>query len=60
MQLPKGDAGRESLCEELEQQAKEKLADYKRPKPISLVEGLPRNAAGSFSRRAAGRVRREG
>jgi fatty-acyl-CoA synthase len=45
-----GAAG-ESLRDELEEHAREKLADYKRPKHIFFVEDLPRNAAGKILKR---------
>jgi fatty-acyl-CoA synthase len=49
--VPKKDAEREDLREELEAHAKEKLADFKRPKHIFFVEDLPRNAAGKILKR---------
>ena len=45
------DADQETLREELEEHAKEKLADFKRPKHIFFVEDLPRNAAGKILKR---------
>jgi fatty-acyl-CoA synthase len=45
-----GAAG-ENLRDELEAHAREKLADYKRPKHIFFVEDLPRNAAGKILKR---------
>lgn len=49
--VPKEDADRENLREKLEEHAKEKLADFKRPKHIFFVEDLPRNAAGKILKR---------
>ena len=49
--VPKEDVEGESLREELEEHAKAKLADYKRPKHIFFVEDLPRNAAGKILKR---------
>ncbi len=49
--VPKEDAAGENLREELEEHAREKLADYKRPKHIFFVEDLPRNAAGKILKR---------
>jgi len=49
--VPKEGAEVENLREELEEHAKEKLADYKRPKHIFFVEDLPRNAAGKILKR---------
>ena len=49
--LPKEDADQENLREEPEEHAKEKLADFKRPKHIFFVEDLPRNAAGKILKR---------
>ena len=49
--VPKDDAEGENLREELEEHAREKLADYKRPKHIFFVEHLPRNAAGKILKR---------
>ena len=45
------DADQGTLREELEEHAKEKLADFKRPKHIFFVEDLPRNAAGKILKR---------
>jgi fatty-acyl-CoA synthase len=49
--VPKEDVEGESLREELEEHARAKLADYKRPKHIFFVEDLPRNAAGKILKR---------
>ena len=49
--VPMEDADRENLREELEEHAKERLADFKRPKHIFFVEDLPRNAAGKILKR---------
>ena len=48
--VPKEDAAG-ALREELEEHAKEKLADFKVPKHIFFVEDLPRNAAGKILKR---------
>ena len=45
------DADAENLREELEEHARGKLADFKRPKHIFFVEDLPRNAAGKILKR---------
>ncbi len=45
------DADAENLREELEERARGKLADFKRPKHIFFVEDLPRNAAGKILKR---------
>jgi fatty-acyl-CoA synthase len=47
----KEDAEGENLREELEEHAREKLADFKRPKHVFFVEDLPRNAAGKILKR---------
>lgn len=49
--VPKEDADQENLREELEQHARKKLANFKRPKHIFFVEDLPRNAAGKILKR---------
>lgn len=51
MVVPREGAETENLREELEEHAKEKLADFKRPKHIFFVEDLPRNAAGKILKR---------
>jgi fatty-acyl-CoA synthase len=45
------DADAENLREELEEHARGKLADFKRPKHIFFVGDLPRNAAGKILKR---------
>jgi acyl-coenzyme A synthetase/AMP-(fatty) acid ligase len=45
------DADEENLCEELEEHARGKLADFKRPKHVFFVEDLPRIAAGKIIKR---------
>ena len=45
------DVDAENLREELEEHARGKLADFKRPKHIFFVEDLPRNAAGKILKR---------
>jgi fatty-acyl-CoA synthase len=45
------DADAENLREELEEHARGKLADFKRPKHIFFVEDQPRNAAGKILKR---------
>ncbi|MBA2534654.1 MAG: acyl-CoA synthetase [Rubrobacter sp.] len=47
----KDDAEGENLREELEEHARGKLADFKRPKHIFFVDDLPRNAAGKILKR---------
>ena len=49
--VPKEDADRENLREELEKHARQKLAGFKVPKHIFFVEDLPRNAAGKILKR---------
>ncbi len=49
--VPREDADTENLREELEEHARGKLADFKRPKHIFFVEDLPRNAAGKILKR---------
>ena len=49
--VTKEDVAGENLREELEEHAREKLADYKRPKHVFFVEDLPRNAAGKILKR---------
>ncbi len=49
--VPKEGTEGETLREELEEHAREKLADFKRPKHIFFVEDLPRNAAGKILKR---------
>jgi fatty-acyl-CoA synthase len=50
--VPKDGAGTENLREELQEHARAKLADFKRPKHIFFVDDLPRNAAGKILKRA--------
>ena len=49
--VPKGDAETQNLREELQEHARAKLADFKRPKHIFFVDDLPRNAAGKILKR---------
>ena len=49
--VPREDAETENLREDLEAHAREKLADFKRPKHIFFVDDLPRNAAGKILKR---------
>jgi fatty-acyl-CoA synthase len=49
--VPKKDANTENLREELQEHARAKLADFKRPQHIFFVEDLPRNAAGKILKR---------
>jgi fatty-acyl-CoA synthase len=47
----KKDAETKNLREGLQEHAREKLADFKRPKHIFFVDDLPRNAAGKILKR---------
>jgi fatty-acyl-CoA synthase len=49
--VPKEDAETQNLREELQEHARAKLADFKRPKHIFFVDDLPRNAAGKILKR---------
>jgi fatty-acyl-CoA synthase len=49
--VPREDDDAENLREELEEHARGKLADFKRPKHVFFVEDLPRNAAGKILKR---------
>ena len=49
--VPRKDAEAENLREQLKEHAKERLADFKRPKHVFFVEDLPRNAAGKILKR---------
>ena len=51
MVVPKEDAETQNLREELQEHARAKLADFKRPKHIFFVDDLPRNAAGKILKR---------
>jgi fatty-acyl-CoA synthase len=50
--VPKKDAETKNLRKGLQEHAREKLADFKRPKHIFFVDDLPRNAAGKILKRA--------
>jgi fatty-acyl-CoA synthase len=49
--VPRKNAETENLREELQEHARAKLADFKRPKHIFIVDDLPRNAAGKILKR---------
>ena len=49
--VPREDAETQNLREALQEHARGKLADFKRPKHIFFVEDLPRNAAGKILKR---------
>jgi fatty-acyl-CoA synthase len=49
--VPKEDAETQNLREELQEHARAKLADFKRPKHLFFVDDLPRNAAGKILKR---------
>jgi len=49
--LREGFLGDDSLVDELQLWAKEKLARYKFPRMVSFVEALPRNDRGKILRR---------
>jgi fatty-acyl-CoA synthase len=49
--VAKDGAETENLREELQEHARARLADFKRPKHIFFVEDLPRNAAGKILKR---------